>query len=717
MDTTSAVPVPLPTEGIHLRSGGVSVVVSPDAEGQPVIAHWGADLGALSASELRALAFATSPAVSHSALDRPRRAGLVLDLNSGFTGTPSLEGARLEGPSIEPRLGDWTWTPTSGTSGILTGTDAEAGWRVGVHLALTPRGLLRIRTEVTNLGASLLSLAAVRTVVPVPAEAAELLDLTGRWCKERTPQRHPFVQGSFMRNARHGRTGHDASLMLVAGVPGFGFRHGEVWAVHTAWSGNHTTYAERTPEGESLLGGGELLAPGEITLAQYETYQSPWLLAGYSADGLDGLSAEFHAWLRSQAPARNRPVIVNTWEAVYFDHDLDRLVALADAAAAVGAERFVLDDGWFLGRRNDLAGLGDWIVDPQLWPQGLHPLIEAVHERGLEFGLWVEPEMVNLDSEVIRAHPDWVLRGRTALPGEWRHQQVLDLQHPGAYAHVRDQLMALLDEYDIAYLKWDHNRDLIDVTHEGRPAVAGQTRALYRLLDELRAAHPEVEIESCASGGGRVDAEILTRTDRIWPSDTIDAIERQHLQRWTGLLVPPEMMGSHLGGPVAHTTGRAHRLGLRAATGLLYHFGIEWDLTTLSPDELEAVGAWVSLHKRIRPIISTGTYVRGDHPDPAIVVTGVVSEDLSEGWYVMAAVAATGTQHPAPVRLQGLDPQATYTLTDETPGSGQHSASLSPTWADDPVGVALPGVVLARTGVRLPPTAPDTARVWRVTRG
>ncbi len=157
----------------------------------------------------------------------------------------------------------------------------------------------------------------------------------------------------------------------------------------------------------------------------------------------------------------------------------------------------------------------------------------------MDLGLWVEPEMVNEDSDLARAHPDWILRGRSALPDTWRHQQVLDLQVPGAYAHVRDALLALLGTYDIAFLKWDHNRDLIDVTHDGRPAVHGQTLALYRLLDELRAAHPALEIETCASGGGRVDLEILTRTDRIWPSDTIDALERQRIQRWTSLLVPP----------------------------------------------------------------------------------------------------------------------------------------------------------------------------------
>ena len=188
---------------------------------------------------------------------------------------------------------------------------------------------------------------------------------------------------------------------------------------------------------------------------------------------------------------------------------------------------------------------------------------------------------------------------------------------------MRDALCALLDEYDIAYLKWDHNRDLTRRhPRTGGRRCTAQTLALHRLLDELAAAHPGLEIESCSSGGARVDAAILEHTDRIWPSDTIDPLERQPIQRWTSLLVPPELIGSHVGGPVAHTTGRSHRLGYRAATALLYSFGVEWDVTGLDPLTLEALGRWIALHKQVRPLIGTGTLVHPDHADPAVMVTG-----------------------------------------------------------------------------------------------
>jgi alpha-galactosidase len=692
-------------------------VLAPSRTAEPVLLHWGRDLGDLTDEDLAALAELQRPGVPQSALDEPRQLGLLPDSSSGFTGTPALEGRRAAAGPWAPRLREWSWTRPDGPDHRvrLEAQDTEAGWGVALDLELTREGVLRLRTQVTNTGTDALTLGAVRTALPVAAEAAELLDLTGRWCHERTPQRQPWQQGTHLRQGRHGRTGHDATLLLLAGTPGFGFRGGAVWGVHTAWSGDHVTYAERTPEGESLLGGGELLGPGEVVLAAGSTYTSPWLVGAWSAAGMDGVSARLHAWVRRHADRsrRPRPVLLNTWEATYFDHDLDRLRTIADTAASVGVERFVLDDGWFAGRRHDRAGLGDWTVDAGVWPDGLHPLVDHVRGLGMEFGLWVEPEMVNVGSDLAREHPAWVLRGRADLPPEWRHQQVLDLQRPDAYAHVRDALLALLEEYDIAYLKWDHNRDLVDVSHGGRPAVHGQTTAFYRMLDELRSAHPALEIESCASGGGRVDLGVLSRTDRVWASDTIDALERQHIQRWTTLLVPPELVGSHLGGPTAHTTGRTHRLGFRAATALLGHFGIEWDLTGLSPDDLASVGAWVELYKRVRDVLGDGTLVRVDHPDPAVVATGVVAADRSEAYFVVATVATTATQTPPPVLLSGLDPDRRYLVRSVAPPGDQHVLDLGQGWLAGP-GVLLPGSALADVGVRLPVTAPESAYVLHV---
>ena len=704
---------------VHLRESGVSVLVVPTPDGAPSLVHWGADLGDHLPSA-SALAEVRRPAVPHSALDHPRHPVLAATVASGYTGTPAVEvvvdpGSPARGAGAwSPRWTDWQWQVEEASLG-LTAVDPEVGLRLEHRVELVPGGLLRARSVLVNTGDRPCEVASVRVSLAVPAHAAELLDLTGRWTRERQPQRHPWPVGTWSRSSHKGRTGHDATGVLVAGVPGFGFRHGELWAVHVAWSGDHTTYAERTPEGDCVLGGGELLGPGEVLLAPGDSYATPWLCGSWSDSGLDAMSHRFHRHVRETLPLRRpRPVVVNTWEAVYFDHDLDRLLALADAAAEIGGELFVLDDGWFPGRHDDTAGLGDWRVDPEAWPDGLHPLVEHVTGLGMRFGLWVEPEMVNEDSDLARAHPDWLLRGRAALPDPWRHQQVLDLQHPDAFASVRDALLALLQDYPISYLKWDHNRDLVDVAHDGRPAVHGQTVAFYRLLDELRAAHPDVEIESCASGGARVDLEVLTRTERVWASDTLDPVERQVIQRGMGLLVPPERIGSHVGDRVAHTTGRSSPLPMRAATALLGHLGVEWDLLSIDADERDRLRAWLRLGRELRDLVATGDLVHADHPDPAVLVTGVVAPGRDEAAYVVATIASTATQHPAPARLPGLDPARTYRVRCEAPSPQEHVAGLAPTWVDGP-GVELTGAFLDRAGVQLPVMTAQAAHVLRVT--
>jgi alpha-galactosidase len=705
----------------YRRAAGTSLLLASCGDDElPVLLHWGADLGELTAADIEAFVRARTPTVPHSALDQPRFLGVLPDTASGFTGAPAVEGFRVR-TSDEAHAGAGAprfleWSVEHGAQGVvLRSSDDEAGLAVRCGLDLSPEGLVMSRTELVNTGDTDFVVGAVRSVLPVAAEATELLDLTGRWTRERSPQRRTWSQGTWQRTGRHGRTGHDATLLLVAGTPGFGFRSGTVWGTHLAWSGDHVSYAERTPEGESLLGGYELLGPGEVVLGPGASYSTPVLLGSFSDRGLDGMSDRLHTWIRRRSGRSDtpRPVTLNTWEAVYFDQDLGKLTGLADAAAQIGVERFVLDDGWFQGRRHDRAGLGDWVVDKAVWPRGLHPLVDHVRGLGMQFGLWVEPEMVNLDSDLAREHPGWVLRGRRALPAEWRHQQVLDLQNPDAYRHIRDALLALLDEYDISYLKWDHNRDLLDTAHDGRPAVHGQTLAVYQLLDDLRAEHPALEIESCASGGGRVDLGILQRTDRIWPSDTIDALERQHIQRWTSLLVPPELIGAHVGGPEAHTTGRRHRLGFRAATALIGHFGVEWDITAASSDEREELAEWVALHKEVRSLVATGRMVHVDHPDPALLVTGVVAEDASEAVFVLATVASLTTQTPTPVRLSGLDPAKQYAISQVGPVARGPVVDLGTSWMG-PEPLRLAGSTLVHAGVRLPVMSPESASVLRV---
>ncbi|GAB2890257.1 alpha-galactosidase [Streptomyces mayteni] len=705
----------------HLRAAGVSLVLDLAGAGLPRVAHWGADLGPLSPTELGDLLLAGRPQPIGFSVDGEVPVAVLPEQSAGWLGTPGLVGNRGGGHfSTAFRVLTATLDEAAGRLAVCA-TDPTAELGLDLTIELTPTGLVRQRATVTNEGATPFALDAVHLTLPVPPHAAELLDFTGHHLRERAPVRTPFSQGLRMRENRTGRTGYDAAFLLAAGTAGFGNRVGEVWAVHTAWSGNHRTFAERTFHSVSLLGSGELLLSGEVTLDPGAAYTTPWQYGAHGT-GLDGVSARFHRHLRSRPghPRTPRPVVVNTWEAVYFDHDLDRLRGLADAAARVGAERFVLDDGWFGSRRDARRALGDWYVSDEAWPDGLAPLIDQVTGLGMEFGIWVEPEMINEDSDLARAHPDWIMATGDRLPGRARNQQVLDLGRPEAYAHILARLDDLLNRHRIGYLKWDHNRDLVEAGHQpgGRAGVHDQTLAVYRLLDELRRRHPGVEIESCSSGGGRVDLEILERTDRIWVSDCIDALERQRIQRWTNALVPLELMGTHVGSGLAHTTDRRHPLDFRAGTALFGHFGVEWDISEVEPAELDRLAAWVALYKELRGLLHSGTAVHADHPDPAYQVHGVVAEDGSDAVFAIVAAATSELYPPGPVRLPGLLPGAVYHVRPLPPGDVPDGNASRwgvplPWWT--PEGVRLPGRALAAAGLQAPVLFPERLVLLRAT--
>ncbi|MYS84036.1 alpha-galactosidase [Embleya scabrispora] len=652
---------------VVLAAAGTALILDATGPAVPRVLHWGADPGIADPPD--ELILGTLPSGPVASVDAPVLLRLLPQQSDGWAGRPGITGdregrfphlrlelVRLSG--VEPRVG-------TGGRLLIETCDAAAGVSVDTEIHMEPSGVVRMRHKVTNDHPGVFTLGSVTCVLPTGDGATEVLDFTGRWSGERAPQRGPLRHGLTVRESRRGRTGHDATGLLIAGEAAFGFRHGDVWAVHAGWSGNHVHYTERLPEHGPVLGAGELLTSGEIRLARGESHQSPWIYFAWSDRGLDGLAERLHRRLRDRPnhPRTPRPVVLNTWEAVYFDHRLDKLTELAEHAAHIGVERFVLDDGWFTGRRDDTIGLGDWAVDRTVWPQGLHPLVKRVRELGMQFGLWVEPEMVSPDSDLARAHPDWLLAapGRPALPH--RSQQVLDLARPDTYAYILARLHALVDEYELDYLKWDHNRDLLEAIHAGTAGVHAQTLAGYRLLDELRARHPHLEIESCSSGGARIDYGILERTDRVWVSDTIDPLERQAIQRWTGLLVPPELLGCHVGAATAHTTGRSTALGFRLATALFGHAGIEWDLTACTDAELDRLGAWVRLYKRLRPLLHTGRTVHADHPDPSSRLHGVVAADRLHAVYSLVQLTGSTDSVPARLRFPGLDPQTHYTVS------------------------------------------------------
>lgn len=718
---------------IHLTAENVSVIIAQVEDRLPIIVHWGARIVATD-DELRALVFAEERGGKRDVSDIPYRASILPEHSAGWFGRPGLElhrGGAAWAPRFAVQLLEIDGVSLDGAvaqrgagSTVMLARDEWAGIELRLEIDLTDAGLLRTRAQVRNVadGPEALHVQSVSLSLPVPVRASEVLDFSGRWGHERIPQRHPVARGMHSRESRRGRTGLDATMIVAAGVPGFSSDTGEVWLGHVGFSGNHEHGLERS-DAALAFRGGELLLPGEVRLVSGEEYTTPWVFGSYG-DGLDDASARFHAYLRavSRSSRRPRPVTLNVWEAVYFDQNSDTIVELAEQAADLGIERFVLDDGWFLGRRNDRAGLGDWSVDPAVWPDGLRPLADRVRELGMEFGLWVEPEMINEDSDLARAHPDWILRARPELPPLFRFQQVLDLTNPDAYAHILETLDGLVTDIGVAYLKWDHNRDLVEAGHPetGTAAVHEQTLALYRMLDELRARHPELEIESCASGGGRVDLGILERTDRVHTSDSHDPVDRFQMMRWTGLLVPPEMLGSHVASAVSSVTGRSHSLHLRCAVALLGHFGIEWDVRALSSEERDELRQWIALHRRFRGLIQTGRQVGGGEHDPAgPAIRGVVAADRSEGLFTILTPSTTPDTR-ARVRFSGLDDDRSYRIAVSAP------KNLGPRWQMSDwirnapaLGVEgdsqpVSGSVLRLVGLEFPTFHPDRAAIVHV---
>ncbi|WP_076465744.1 alpha-galactosidase [Actinomyces mediterranea] len=705
-----------------LRNGGTSVIARIFKDSLPEILHWGEDLGPLTPRSLEDFALTQVLPITSGTPDLPPRLSLCPQQSEGWIGTPGLQGSvEGRGTFSSFTLTSWTvegkGTEESPSTLRVQAHDDEADLDMLLTLHLEDSGLLRARLALTNRGNRSYALDSLLLALPTPAEESLVLDQNGHHLREREIATHEFTIGAHERTTRVAR-GHNSST--IHGTCGRGplWRSAPVHYVHVAWSGNTRTVAEKTPQGQQCLIAGEILLPGEVVLAPGDVHEGPWIFATWG-NGLDEAAARIHQYLRGRPnhPHTPRPVTLNAWEAVYFDHSMERLLPLVEAAAKVGIERFVLDDGWFGSRRDDTSGLGDWVVSEEVWPNGLSPLADAVHERGMQFGLWFEPEMVSPDSDAARAHPDWILSPASHRPQPARHQQVLDLTNPEAFEHVRSQMLAVLDEVRIDYIKWDFNRDLYEAVspRTGLPVHHTQTLAVYALMDALLEARPGLEIESCAGGGGRIDLGIMERAMRVWASDCIDPLERQQIEAGTALLLPPELVGSHIASTTSHTTGRTLALDMRASTAILSHMGVEWDLTAVSPGELDQLGAWIALHKELRSLTHTGTLVHADHPDPGWSIRGVVAVDKTEAVYFLTRTVTSAQRPTPPVRLPGLDENACYALESLSPAGVPSPVprrlDTVPWW---PGPVTLAGRSLTRAGLRIPDLDPAQCFMLRL---
>lgn len=680
--------------------------------GPPALVYWGPTLPV--GADLAEIATLTARAVPHGMLDEGETYDLFPETGRGFAGRPALQISRADGRFLtQLRLADLACDGAIATAVL---EDRAAGARVTQRFEAFASGVIVVSARLDNIGADAL---CVHRFAPaaLPSPWRDGLRFGGRWTGEFALERARLGHGALVSENRTGRTSHHAPPFLIVGEDGFGEASGTVLGVHLGWSGDSETVWERLRDGRAQIQLAPLFGPGEILLAPGASFETPPLYAALSDAGLTGLSDRFHPFVRDalmggRLKGRPRPVTFNTWEAVYYQQDTAAMIALAEQAAALGVERFVLDDGWFAGRRDDTAGLGDWRADPHKHPHGLAPLAERVRALGMEFGLWVEPESVNRDSDLFRAHPEWILQeaGRDQPVG--RGQYVLDLTRPEATQAIFAQLNAIIREAKPAFLKWDFNRDLTHAASDGRPAGVAQTRAVYALIDRVRAAHPQLEIEACASGGARADYAMLTRSERIWTSDCNDPFDRQRQQRAFSLFFPPEVMGAHVGPRVSHTTDRSAALETRAMTALFGHFGVEADLAALCEEERRGLAEAIALHKSLRPRLHGGRLVRLEHPDPGVIAFAVVHE---AGQIVsVAQVDTPAFAAPAPLRLRALAPQARYRIALLNPPARPEAAMKNPPdWAKGAPRVGL-GAALMREGLPLPVLRPGHVRLFEL---
>lgn len=704
---------------IRIDAGEASLILACAPGSSPHIVHWGRRLSD-KVDVLEPDVLATRQHVFGSELEYVVPS-LTMEPGTGFAGAHGLAAHRA-GRDWGSRL----LVERAEQSGCIATIHArDPVSQIGIQYGFTAdpeTGLLQITAELTNHGDSPLTVDQMVTLcLPVPRELTDIISFSGRWAGEFDRERLARFRGTWLRENGRGRTSHDSFPAVILCDGKTGEQSGEAYGLHLAWSGNHRIRIDTLGSGDVVASLGASLFPGEIILEPGESYRSPEIVSGYTSSGLSALSRQFHTHVRDKllrldVRSRPRPVHYNSWEAVYFDHDVDQLKAMASTAADIGIERFVLDDGWFGSRRNDRSGLGDWVVSDDVYPEGLKPLVDHVTGLGMEMGIWFEPEMVNPDSDLYRAHPDWVLQIEGLEQVPFRHQYVLDISRPEVKDYLFEKIDAILSDHDIGYVKWDMNRDLNHPGgQDGRPKAFAQVQALYDLIGRIRDAHPAVEIESCSSGGGRADFGILAHTDRIWTSDSNDALDRQSIQRGASFFFPLDVIGSHVGPRQCHITGRTLSMEMRAATAMIGHMGAELNLLTEPAADLETLKAAIALYKEHRALLHDGDMYRLDSAE-ALNTSGIVAADKSEALYSVAYLTSQPETFPPRLKFTGLETNRRYRVRLIWPQDWRPITSPSIVEAMDLTGAGSvhSGEALQTLGLQLPTALPETVLLFHL---
>ncbi|MCI2048521.1 MAG: alpha-galactosidase [Lachnospiraceae bacterium] len=600
-------------------------------------------------------------------------------------GKPALEGlpasfehrADESAPSGEERL--QTLTLTLADSGL--GLEADLLYSVFPAENIITRSV-RIRNVGTEGGkytkSQVLRLTKVNSAcIDMEEKNFDMVTLNGSWARERHIGRGRLNRGIQGVRSIRGETSHQEQPFMALATAGTDQGNGEVWAMDLVYSGNFEALAEWSQFDSVRMTLGIGGTNFEWRLQPGETFTAPEAVLTYSAAGFGRMTRQFHDFwrkhmIRSPWLHRERPILINNWEATYFDFDTEKLIGLAREAKQAGIEMLVMDDGWFGHRNNDDSSLGDWKVNENKLQGGLKHLVDEVNAIGLKFGIWFEPEMISPDSELYRAHPDWVLRTADRAPAESRQQFVLDITRKEVRDCIYDMVAAILRSANIEYVKWDMNRQLTDLGSAGLPADRqGEIShryvlALYEMQERLVTDFPELLLENCSGGGARFDAGMLYYSPQIWCSDDTDAIERLRIQEGTEMLYPLSTMGAHVSKCPNEQVGRMSGFETRAEVALAGTFGYELDITKMDPEERSRIPGQTRKYHRFHSLIAEGDYYRVHSWNDSAPYDCwiVVSKDREQALVTFVQVLGRPNAKRYILPLCGLDPEAEYEMED-----------------------------------------------------
>ena len=580
-----------------------------------------------------------------------------------LTGLPCAHAEENDAETLIVRMQDET---TGLTLELLYGVFAQ-------------QDIITRAARLTNHGDTPLRLdKAASACLDLPFGRWDLLHFHGRHAMERQLEREAVGTNIQTISSVRGSSSHHNNPFLILCQQDATETSGACYGVMMVYSGSYQMDVERSQTGLVRVVSGIQEERFAWNLKPGETFDTPEVILSFAAEGLTPLSQQYHRFLRRNIcrgpwKDKRRPVLINNWEATYFDFNTEKIVKIAEKAASLGVEMMVLDDGWFGTRNDDNQGLGDWTVNCEKLPGGLDPLIGQINALGMKFGLWIEPEMVNENSQLYRTHPDWALTLPGRKPAMGRNQLVLDLSRPEVVDYLAEAIGKLLREHHIEYIKWDMNRSMADV-YAGNLSY-DYVLGVYDFMERLCSRYPDLLLEGCSGGGGRFDAGMLYYSPQIWCSDNTDAINRTRIQYGTSFFYPVSAMGAHVSAVPNHQTGRVTSFHTRGVTAMAGTFGYELNPALLSDEEKQQIREQIKTYKKYETLINEGTYWRLSDPfTDEIAAWMSVSGEQDHALVSVVRLMAEANQAAVYVRLRGLKPDAVY--LEEQSGRQYSGAAL-----------------------------------------